>query len=50
MEDKNGPFWLIEANTIPGMTANSLMPLASASIGIDFSSLILEILQYTINQ
>ena len=49
MEDKNGQFWLIEANTIPGMTTKSLMPVASASIGIDFSSLILEVLQCTIN-
>lgn len=35
---KRGPR-VLEVNTIPGMTATSLLPMAAAAVGIDFSDL-----------
>ena len=32
--------YVIETNTIPGMTRTSLLPLSAAAVGIDFSSLL----------
>lgn len=46
--DKNGKVWLLEANTIPGLTSHSLVPQAAASIGVDFKQLILAILKQTL--
>ncbi|GHA05889.1 D-alanine--D-alanine ligase [Arenicella chitinivorans] len=39
---------LLEANTVPGMTDHSLVPLAAAAAGIDFTQLVLEILAQTL--
>ncbi len=36
MLDKNGALYLLETNTIPGMTATSLMPQSAAAHGLDF--------------
>jgi D-alanine-D-alanine ligase len=33
-------FYCLEINTIPGMTANSLVPKAAASVGIEFEELV----------
>ncbi len=45
MQDENGEFWLIEANTVPGMTDHSLVPMAAKAAGISFEQLVLKILQ-----
>ncbi len=45
MQDENGKFWLIEANTVPGMTDHSLVPMAAKAAGISFEQLVLKILQ-----
>lgn len=37
--DAAGEAWCLEANALPGMTANSLMPKGAAAAGIDFPSL-----------
>jgi D-alanine-D-alanine ligase len=37
--------WLIEANTIPGMTDHSLVPMAARAAGIDFEELVWRILE-----
>ena len=42
--DRNGKPWLIELNTIPGMTSHSLVPMAAAASGINFDQLVLRIL------
>lgn len=42
--DKKNKFWLLEVNTIPGMTNRSLLPMAAKSIGISFDQLVLKIL------
>ena len=44
MMDNNNRSWLLEVNTVPGMTDHSLVPMAAASKGIDFASLVLKIL------
>lgn len=36
--------WLIEVNTIPGMTSHSLVPMAAKQAGMDFDTLTLSIL------
>ena len=44
MCDREGRFWLLEVNTVPGMTDHSLVPQAAAHAGIDFDDLVLQIL------
>lgn len=43
--DGNGSPWLIEANTVPGMTDHSLVPMAARAAGIDFDELVWRILE-----
>ena len=45
MLDASGQPWLIELNSVPGMTDHSLVPMAAASRGWSFESLVLRILQ-----
>ena len=45
MLDNSGESWFLEVNTVPGMTDHSLVPMAAASKGIEFSQLAIEILQ-----
>ena len=47
MIDEAGGMWLIEANTVPGMTDHSLVPMAAKSQGIGFDELVWKILQQT---
>jgi D-alanine-D-alanine ligase len=44
MVDRNNQEWLIEVNTIPGMTSHSLVPMAAEKAGISFEELVLKIL------
>ncbi|HAA46231.1 MAG: D-alanine--D-alanine ligase [Halomonas sp. 54_146] len=44
MRDSAGCFWLLEVNTVPGMTDHSLVPQAAAYAGIGFDELVLQIL------
>jgi D-alanine-D-alanine ligase len=37
--DDEGEAWCLEANTLPGMTANSLLPKAAKAAGISFPEL-----------
>ena len=45
MLDKDDKPWLIEVNTVPGMTDHSLVPMAAKEAGISFDDLVLQILQ-----
>ncbi|WP_330924597.1 D-alanine--D-alanine ligase [Candidatus Sororendozoicomonas aggregata] len=45
MRDAYGQFWLLEVNTIPGMTDHSLVPLAANAVGLSFEDLIIAILR-----
>jgi D-alanine-D-alanine ligase len=38
--DANGGFWCLEANSLPGMTATSLLPQAASVAGISFPELL----------
>jgi D-alanine-D-alanine ligase len=38
--DPQGRFWCLEANSLPGMTATSLLPQAAKAAGIDFPELL----------
>lgn len=42
-------FYFLEANTLPGMTALSLTPMAAKAAGIDFDNLILRIINNSID-
>lgn len=42
--DGDGNPWLLEANTVPGMTDHSLVPMAAAVAGLDFDELVGRIL------
>lgn len=44
MQDAAGAFWLLEVNTVPGMTDHSLVPMAARAAGLDFQQLVLAIL------
>ncbi|MDG9929908.1 MULTISPECIES: D-alanine--D-alanine ligase [unclassified Pseudomonas] len=44
MQDASGKFWLLEVNTVPGMTDHSLVPMAARAAGLDFQQLVLAIL------
>lgn len=48
MQDQDGNFWLLEVNTVPGMTDHSLVPMAAAATGLSFAELCLTILSQTI--
>ncbi|MCY4330828.1 MAG: D-alanine--D-alanine ligase [Endozoicomonadaceae bacterium] len=49
MQDKTGKFWLIEVNTVPGMTSHSLVPQAADAADLDFTELVVTILATTFN-
>jgi len=44
MQDTSELFWLLEVNTVPGMTDHSLVPMAARAAGLDFQQLVLAIL------
>ncbi len=48
MQDAQGKFWLLEVNTVPGMTDHSLVPMAAQAAGLDFQALVLSILAGTL--
>lgn len=43
--DAAGQPWLIEINTVPGMTSHSLVPMAAKAVGISFDQLVWKILE-----
>ncbi len=45
MQGADGEFYLLEANSIPGMTSHSIVPASAASAGIGFDELLLQILE-----
>ncbi len=44
MLDESGSPWFIEVNTVPGLTDHSLVPMAAQAVGLDFTRLVLRIL------
>ncbi|ARC54969.1 hypothetical protein AOQ88_01810 [Candidatus Riesia sp. GBBU] len=45
IKDINDVFYILEINTIPGMTRKSLFPMSAKRVGIGFSKLVLKILK-----
>ncbi len=41
----DGSVWLLEMNTSPGMTGHSLVPMSARAAGLDFTALVLAILE-----
>lgn len=50
MEDRNGNFWLLEVNTVPGMTDHSLVPMAAKAAGLSFETLVWQILETSLGE
>lgn len=48
MMDREMQPWLIEVNTVPGMTDHSLVPMAAKEHGLDFDELVWQILATTL--
>lgn len=44
--DEEGTAWILETNTIPGMTATSLLPDAAKAAGIPFPELCTKLIEY----
>lgn len=50
MLDADNRPWLIEVNTVPGMTDHSLVPMSAKAVGIDFEELAWQILAQTVER
>jgi D-alanine-D-alanine ligase len=48
MLDAQGKPWLLEVNTVPGMTSHSLVPMAARASGIDYEELCWAVLETTL--
>jgi len=48
MQDELGNFYLLEVNTVPGMTEKSLVPMAAKANGATFEQLVVRILEQTL--
>jgi D-alanine-D-alanine ligase len=49
MADAQGEFYLLEPNTVPGMTDHSLVPMAAKAAGYSFTELVLAIVRQTLD-
>jgi D-alanine-D-alanine ligase len=49
MSDRSGNSFVLEVNTVPGMTSHSLLPMAAKRAGIDFAELCWRILETSVN-
>lgn len=50
LRDTAGNFYLLEANTVPGMTDHSLVPMAALARGIGFDDLVWRILETSLKE
>lgn len=48
--DKDGQPWILETNTIPGMTATSLLPDAAKAAGISFPNLCTKLIEFALEK
>lgn len=48
--DEEGGFWALETNTLPGMTATSLLPDAANAEGVSFPELCIKLVQYALEK
>lgn len=45
MRDRDGRFYVLEVNTIPGMTSHSLVPMAARAVGMSMEALVQRIVE-----
>ena len=45
LREEDGAFFVLEVNTIPGMTGSSLLPKSAGAAGIDYEALCLRIIE-----
>ncbi|SFD23271.1 D-alanine--D-alanine ligase [Pseudoalteromonas denitrificans] len=50
MQDSDGKFYLLEVNTVPGMTEKSLVPMSAKTHGLSFEQLVVDILKQTLGE
>jgi len=50
MVDEDGEPFLLEINTVPGMTDHSLVPMAARALGMDFDALVWRILETSLDR
>ena len=48
--DESGKPWILETNTIPGMTATSLLPDAARAMGIEFPDLCIKLIEFALEE
>jgi D-alanine-D-alanine ligase len=48
MRDSSGRFFVLEVNTVPGMTSHSLVPMAASAAGMDIAALVLRIAELSL--
>jgi D-alanine-D-alanine ligase len=48
MLDQQQRPWIIEVNTVPGMTDHSLIPMAGRAAGLEMPELVVKILEATL--
>ncbi len=48
MRDSDGAFYVLEVNTIPGMTSHSLVPMAASAAGMDIAALVQRIIELSL--
>lgn len=47
--EENGDFWILETNTLPGMTATSLLPDAASKIGLSYEDLCKKLIELALD-
>lgn len=47
--EENGDFWMLETNTLPGMTATSLLPDAASKIGLSYEDLCKKLIELALD-
>lgn len=47
--EENGDFWILETNTLPGMTATSLLPDAASKIGLSYENLCKKLIELALD-
>lgn len=50
MRDGDGSFYVLEVNTIPGMTSHSLVPMAAEAVGMNMSALVERIVKHSLEK
>jgi len=50
MLDANGDLWILEVNTLPGLTETSLLPKSAAAEGVGFDELVQELIDVSLQK